>query len=64
MNDDHALPIDQSGWPEHLRDDAPSQQCDGCGRRTWDTAAFGDRCFMPQPGGPPCGGTFRERWPR
>jgi hypothetical protein len=39
---------DQSTWPAHLRDDAPYQRCDRCGRKTWDTSEFGGGCIMPQ----------------
>lgn len=31
---------DQSAWPAHLRDDAPSQRCNRCGRYTWSTSEF------------------------
>lgn len=48
----------QDLWPEYLRDGAPSRTCSTCGRRTWDTTAFGYRCWMPQPDGTRCEGTF------
>lgn len=50
--------IDQSSWPAHLRDDAPSQQCGRCGRSTWAVEQFGQEDRMPQPDGYPCGGRF------
>lgn len=49
---------DQSLWPPHLRDDAPSKRCSDCGRRTWDTTAFGYGCWMLQPDGKECSGLF------
>ncbi|MER7331698.1 MULTISPECIES: hypothetical protein [unclassified Micromonospora] len=49
---------DQSTWPAHLRDNAPSQQCGRCGRFTWSPSKFGAECRMPQPDGYPCGGRF------
>lgn len=49
---------DQTAWPAHLRDDAPSQQCGRCGRYTWSPSEFGTECRMPQPDGYPCGGRF------
>lgn len=52
-------PDDQSAWPAHLRDDAPSQQCDGCRRFTWATSEFGEVCDMPQPDGRRCAGRFQ-----
>lgn len=54
-----------TGLPSHLRDDAPDQVCDRCGRHTFATAEFGAVCKMPQQWSPeggwygPCGGTFR-----
>jgi hypothetical protein len=51
---------DQSTWPAHLRDDAPYQQCNSCGRKTWDVSEFGAACRMRQPDGFTCGGRFRE----
>jgi hypothetical protein len=48
----------QAGWPAHLRDDAPSQQCSGCRRFTWSTSEFGQVCNMPQPDGRRCTGRF------
>jgi hypothetical protein len=50
--------IDQSSWPAHLRDDAPSQRCSRCGRNTWAVEEFGNECRMPQPSGKACGGRF------
>lgn len=50
--------VDQSGWPPHLRDDAPYLQCDVCQRKTWAPTAHGTRCEMPQPNGKPCHGHF------
>jgi len=49
---------DQSEWPAHLRDDAPSQRCGRCERFTWSTEDFGSICAMTQPDGLPCGGRF------
>lgn len=53
---------DQSTWPAHLRDDAPYQRCDQCGRKTWAVSEFGRECRMPQPwrSGPSvrCAGLF------
>jgi hypothetical protein len=49
---------DQSAWPPHLRDDAPRQQCSGCGRFTFATSEFGQNCLMPQPDDALCSGTF------
>jgi hypothetical protein len=46
--------------PAHLRDDAPHQRCDGCGRKTWATEDFGGICGMTQPAGWTCRGTFRS----
>lgn len=56
--------VDRSTWPAHLRDDAPFVQCGRCGRKTWDTDAFGTECRMTQPDGFPCGGRFAEELPR
>lgn len=52
---------DQSTWPAHLRDDAPTQRCGRCGRQTVDTAQFGTEDRMTQPDGYPCGGRFEAR---
>lgn len=56
--------MDQSTWPAHLRDDAPHQRCDRCGRKTWDRENFDGRCMMPQWDGAAwvgqCGGRFRS----
>lgn len=52
--------IDQSTWPAHLRDDAPSQRCRRCGRFTWSAEEFDAEDRMTQPDGYPCGGRFRE----
>jgi len=54
---------DQSTWPAHLRDDAPSQQCSRCQRCTWDVEQFGRECTMIQPNRRPCGGRFAGDWP-
>jgi hypothetical protein len=51
---------DQSTWPAHLRDDAPSQKCNRCGRCTWSVEDFGTEDRMTQPDGNPCGGRFGE----
>lgn len=51
---------DQSTWPAHLRDDAPSQQCGRCGRYTRSPREFFAECRMPQPDGYPCGGRFES----
>lgn len=51
---------DQSSWPAHLRDDAPSQRCSGCGRKTWAVGQFGMQCLMTQPDGSECSGAFGE----
>lgn len=45
-------------WPEHLRDDAPTQTCSRCGRKTWSRELFGAEDRMAQPDGRPCGGRF------
>jgi hypothetical protein len=56
---------DQSFLPPHLRDDAPCQTCDRCGRKTWDVQEFGGECRMPQKytvemgWHQPCGGRFQ-----
>ncbi len=56
--------MDQSTWPEHLRDDALYQVCDRCGRKTWSRDGFGGKCTMPQwngaAWGQQCGGQFRS----
>ena len=51
---------DQSTWPAHLRDDAPSQRCDKCGRHTWSVEEFGRQCLMSQPNGIACTGWFSD----
>lgn len=50
--------VDQSTWPAHLRDDAPRQPCGRCGRFTWSTSQFGQKCRMTQPDGQRCDGRF------
>jgi len=63
---DGLMSEDQSGWPEHLRDDAPHQHCDRCGRKTWSAEEFDSECRMPQQWSAeagwhaPCGGRFRS----
>jgi hypothetical protein len=52
---------DQSLWPAHLRDDAPTLRCGRCGRQTVDMAAAGTEDRMTQPDGYPCGGRFEAR---
>lgn len=42
----------------HLRDDAPSVVCSGCGRHSWGGSAAGTSCEMPQPDGSRCSGVF------
>lgn len=54
------LIIDQSTWPAHLRDDAPSQRCSRCGRCTWSIEEFGKACRMPQLNGMTCGGRLGD----
>jgi hypothetical protein len=49
---------DQESLPAHLRDDAPRQQCNSCGRFTVATGEFGAPCNMPQPSGQRCTGIF------
>jgi hypothetical protein len=49
---------DQSAWPAHLRDNAPTQRCNRCGRKTVAEELFGTEDRMPQPDGNPCGGRF------
>lgn len=46
-------------WPAHLRDDAPAQRCNRCGRETVATSEFGREDRMTQPDGNPCGGRFQ-----
>ncbi len=57
-------PAEEAGWstelPEHLRDDAPKQQCTACRRFTRARSEFGTDCRMPQPSGEPCTGLFVE----
>ena len=73
-----ASPELQQRWRDddaHLRDDAPYQVCDGCGRKSW-AAVRTASCGMPQLDGSRCTGTFHdpsgarvrdpacvERWP-
>lgn len=56
--DESSWAADQSLWPAHLRDNAPTQRCGRCGRQTVDTAQFGTEDRMTQPDGGPCGGRF------
>lgn len=42
----------------HLRADAPSLRCSGCGRQTW-SGNKGVACGMTQPDGSACPGAFR-----
>lgn len=51
---------DQSMWPAHLRDNAPSQKCGRCGRTTYSPSDFDAECRMTQPDGFPCGGRFES----
>ena len=52
---------DQSFLPAHLRDDAPWQRCDRCGRKSWAvTEQFDKTCGFPQPDGSTCAGIFRS----
>ena len=43
----------------HLRDDAPHQVCNGCGRKSWAEERSAP-CGMPQPDGTRCSGTFHD----
>lgn len=59
--------MSQDFLPEHLRDDAPCQKCDRCGRKTWDRETFEGVCGMPQRSSAatgkwidPCQGRFRS----
>lgn len=51
--------------PPHLRDDAPPQTCDKCGRRTYAhlLESGPNQCGMPQPDGSVCDGRFPGRPP-
>lgn len=55
---DGLLGVDESTWPAHLRDDAPTARCGRCGRETVDAELFGQEDRMPQPDSYPCGGRF------
>lgn len=52
--------MNQSDWPPHLRDDAPTATCNRCGRQTVEEANFGQEDFMIQPNGRNCGGRFSD----
>lgn len=51
---------DQSAWPAHLRDDAPTAVCGRCHRETVAVGNFGQEDRMIQPDGCPCGGRFND----
>jgi hypothetical protein len=59
LPDEMTTAPEQSDWPAHLRDDAPSQTCSVCSRKTWDPEQFNRRCGMLQPNGDHCSGMFR-----
>ena len=47
--------------PQHLRSNAPRQQCRRCGRWTAAESEFDTHDQMTQPDGDPCGGLFVAR---
>lgn len=53
--------MNQDDLPPHLRDDAPYQVCNRCGRKTWAVELFDSEDRMPQSDGNPCGGQFVEQ---
>lgn len=54
------FPVLRANLPRHLDPNAgPVARCDRCHRSTWDEAAVGNVCGMPQPDGVRCTGALQ-----